>query len=65
MAKAIKVIPKKGRGRPATGRDPVIPVRMPAGLIAQVEAWAKKQASSRSEAIRQLIEQGLAKLRNP
>jgi metal-responsive CopG/Arc/MetJ family transcriptional regulator len=61
MAQSIKVVPKKrGRGRPATGKDPHIGLRMPSGLIEQVDAWAKYQKTSRSEAIRRLVEQALA-----
>jgi predicted DNA-binding protein len=59
--KSIKVIPKKkrSRGRPATGRDPVLAVRLPDELRTTVEEWAKKEKVTRSEAIRTLIERGL------
>ncbi|WP_456666004.1 hypothetical protein [Bradyrhizobium sp. USDA 3240] len=55
-----KVIPKK-RGRPATGKDPLVSTRMPPALIAAVEAWATQQSDDpgRSEAIRRLVEIGL------
>jgi hypothetical protein len=59
MLKSIKVTPKKARGRPATGKDPHVTARMPNELIAQVEAWAVANDSSRSAAIRQLVEFGL------
>jgi hypothetical protein len=59
MKKSIKVTPKKRRGRPATGRDPHVTSRMPSGLIAEVEAWAAANDTTRSEAIRQLVEFGL------
>jgi hypothetical protein len=61
MAKSNKVIPKKGRGRPATGRDPVTAIRLSAELRATVDKWAAKQddAPGRSEAIRRLVELGL------
>jgi hypothetical protein len=54
---------KRRRGRPATGVDPILSVRAPPALTAEVEAWAKRQADdpSRSEAIRRLIERGLKK----
>jgi Arc/MetJ-type ribon-helix-helix transcriptional regulator len=57
--------PKKKRGRPATGRDPVTAIRLPEDLRVRVEAWAAKQgdAPSRSEAIRRLVEIGLASVR--
>ena len=52
---------KRGRGRPATGRDPVVAVRLPASTIAGVDQWAEREEiGSRSEAIRRLIERGLA-----
>ena len=52
-----KVIPKKP-GRPATGRDPVLALRLPPALRSEIESWAKQQNDkpSRSEAIRRLIE---------
>jgi hypothetical protein len=61
MAKSNKVIPKKKRGRPATGKDPLTALRLPPALTKAIEAWAKKQADepNRSEAIRRLIELGL------
>jgi hypothetical protein len=61
MAKSNKVIPKKKRGRPATGKDPITALRLPPTLLAAVEAWAKKQVDdpNRSEAIRRLVEIGL------
>jgi hypothetical protein len=45
-------------GRPATGRDPVLTVRLPPGLRSAIESWAEQQSDkpSRSEAIRRLIE---------
>lgn len=65
MAKSVSVKRKKKRGRPATGRDPVTAIRLPDDLRVRVEAWATKQGDtpSRSEAIRRLIEMGLASVR--
>ncbi|MGD9884904.1 MAG: hypothetical protein AB7F22_35680 [Reyranella sp.] len=59
MAKSIKVKPKK-RGRPATGKDPLIGARFPPALIEAIDAWsaASEQPMTRSEAIRRLVEQG-------
>ena len=56
-----KVTPKKP-GRPATGRDPVLTVRLAPALRSAIEAWAKQQNDkpSRSEAIRRLLEFALA-----
>ena len=60
MAKSARVTPKKkGRGRPATGKDPHVALRMPAGLIEQVDMWAMHQETGRSDAIRRLVEVGL------
>ena len=52
-----KVTPKRP-GRPATGRDPVLTVRLPPSTRLAIENWAKQQKDrpSRSEAIRRLIE---------
>jgi hypothetical protein len=59
MKKSIKVMPKKRRGRPATGKDPQVVVRMPSALIAEVDTWATANDAIRSEAIRRLVELGL------
>src|SRR5437868_10099169 len=62
MPKRVRALPKKKRGRPATGRDPVTAIRLPEDLRVRVEAWATEQRDtpSRSEAIRRLVEIGLA-----
>lgn len=58
--KSIAVIPKK-RGRPPSGgRDPALTVRLPQDLIDRLEAWASDNDVTRSEAIRRLVELGLA-----
>jgi len=54
------VSPKKRRGRPPTGRDPHVTARFPQTLVDQVEAWAARNDATRSEAIRRLVEMGLA-----
>jgi len=61
MAKSNKVVPKKRRGRPATGRDPVTAIRLSKALRQTVDAWAGRQSDEpgRSEAIRRLVELGL------
>jgi Arc/MetJ-type ribon-helix-helix transcriptional regulator len=54
MKKSIGVLPKK-RGRPATGRDPMMNFRMPPSLMETLDAWISLQPEphpSRSEAIR-------------
>ena len=60
MNKSISAKPKKrGRGRPATGRDPMYGARLSDELVGQIDAWAKVEKLSRSEAIRRLVELGL------
>lgn len=50
------------RGRPATGQDPVTAIRLSAELREIVDHWAARQPDKprRSEAIRRLLEVGLA-----
>ena len=56
----MKTVHRNGRaGRPPTGRDPPATTRMPATLIAEVEAWATANDATRSAAIRRLLELGL------
>jgi hypothetical protein len=53
---------KRPRGRPRTGRDPPVTVRLPKELETAIAAWIDLQPDpkpSRSEAIRRLIERGL------
>ena len=59
MATSIKVHPKKRRGRPATGKDPLLSARLPAKLIETIELIAASETLSKSEAVRQLIERGV------
>jgi hypothetical protein len=59
MKKSIKVQPKKRRGRPATGKDPLLTVRAPKAIIQAIEDWAAKNEVTRSEAVRRLVELGL------
>jgi hypothetical protein len=52
---------EKRRGRPRTGIGPVVSLRLYPGMEAAVAAWIDRQPdpkSSRSEAIRRLIERG-------
>ena len=62
MANATKKRSTKKRGRPATGQDPVTAIRLSKHLRASIDRWARQQPDkpSRSEAIRQLVEQALA-----
>lgn len=59
MPKSIKVDQKRQRGRPATGRDPVVSVRVPEQTLSELDDWAEKRGVGRAEAIRTLLEDGL------
>jgi hypothetical protein len=60
MNKSITVHQKK-RGRPATGRDPAVTIRLPQETLDAVERWAAEQDDkpARSPAIGRLVELGL------
>jgi hypothetical protein len=60
-AESTKKVKPKKRGRPATGRDPIMALRMPPALREDVEDWAARQPDnpSRSEALRRLVEMAL------
>lgn len=58
MKASISDKPKK-RGRPATGRDPMVGARMGPEFLSLVDAWAERHKVPRSEAIRRLIQIGL------
>lgn len=60
LTMSIAVKPKK-RGRPATGKDPLVGIRMSPELTEALDAFAAVQepALSRSEAVRALVMQGL------
>jgi hypothetical protein len=52
--------PPKRRGRPATGRDPEVKVRIPPHIIEAIDRWAGKfRDLGRPAAIRALLELGL------
>jgi hypothetical protein len=64
-ARQKAVVPRKKRGRPPTGvdnRDPVTAIRLSPEFRAAVDAWAAGQDDHppRSEAIRRLVQLGLA-----
>jgi hypothetical protein len=61
MAKSIRDNPKKTRGRPATGKAPLVGVRMTEELQASIKAWATRQPDhpALAPAIRRLVELGL------
>lgn len=45
----------KKRGRPATGMDPMIGLRLSKVEIARLDRWAKAKGLTRSQAIREAI----------
>ena len=61
MAKSIRDIPKKQRGRPSTGgRREGVMVRLEPAQFEALDGWIKKHdVESRPEAIRRLVELGL------
>lgn len=55
---------QKRRGRPPTGKTPISAIRLHPELRAELDAWIARQPDpkpSRSEAIRRLLERGLAR----
>ena len=58
MKKSISVKRKK-RGRPPTGVDPFVGVRLPSMMIERIDELAVSQATNRSEVIRGMLEQAL------
>jgi hypothetical protein len=64
MGKSITVHKKKKRngrvGRPATGHNPAITIRLPQTVLDAARNWGNEQGiASRSETIHQLVELGL------
>jgi hypothetical protein len=55
MKKSIKVDQKR-RGRPPTGRATLVSSRFPGPVVSAVEAWAAEKQTTRSDAIRRLVE---------
>lgn len=61
----ITVLPKRKPGRPATGKDPVTAIRLPAEIKDAVDAYAAEQPEptpTRSEAIRRILVHQLTRL---
>jgi hypothetical protein len=59
MSRLISLAPEK-RGQPATGHDTILTVALPQTVIDAVQDWADRNGVSQSEALRRLIETGLA-----
>jgi hypothetical protein len=53
---------QKKIGRPATGTDPLIGLRIPEEFIAEIDRWARSKQLTRSAAIRRLLAAGGEKL---
>jgi predicted DNA-binding protein len=51
--------PKK-RGRPATGKDPMVGFRASPALTTRLDAFADEFNITRAEAIRRFVEKGLS-----
>jgi hypothetical protein len=47
-------------GRPATGRDPLVGVRLPQATLDRIDVWAKANGGGRSKVIRALIDTAIA-----
>jgi hypothetical protein len=63
VVRSISATKKSKRGRPATGKGEPVQVRLQPSQIAAVDAWIEAQGDpkpSRPEAIRRLIDEGLA-----
>ena len=59
MSPLISAKRKNKRGRPATGTDPMIGLRLSKKEIARLDRWAKANGYTRLQAIRVLIERGI------
>jgi hypothetical protein len=56
----IHMAPKERKRKPkGEGRDPLIPVRLPATMVEALDRYAAKTKSTRSAAMRQFLEAGL------
>ena len=56
----VPIVPKERKRKPAgEGRDPMVPVRMPAAMIEALDRYAAKTKSNRSAVMRQFLEAGL------
>jgi hypothetical protein len=68
MSKSIRVITKKRRGRPVTtGKGTLVGVRLQPDDLTELDDWISEQDESftRPEAIRRLVELGLAGIAKP
>jgi hypothetical protein len=56
----MNVNQKKRRGRPATGRGFMVASRIPQAIVSIIDDWAARNDTTRSDAIRRLVELGLS-----
>jgi hypothetical protein len=61
MKKSNKVDQKR-RGRPPTGRATMVSSRFPGVTVSTVDDWAARNETTRSHAIRQLVERALSQM---
>jgi ribbon-helix-helix CopG family protein len=59
MKASIKADQKKKRGRPSTGRGAMVSSRVPPTTVDAIDEWASRNETTRSDAIRRLVELGL------
>jgi hypothetical protein len=59
MPAAKKPADKRGPGRPATGKNPMVGGRVPADVVKALDVWAAANGITRSTAVARLIEAGL------
>jgi hypothetical protein len=59
MGKSTNIVKRKP-GRPSTlAASEYVGVRLPRGIVEALDGWAEKNETTRSEAIRRLVELGL------
>jgi metal-responsive CopG/Arc/MetJ family transcriptional regulator len=51
---------RRKRGRPATGHDPILGIRVPAKIIRKIDRLAEVLSIDRSTTVRRLLSEGLA-----
>lgn len=59
ILRSIVVSLPKAPGRPATGTDPVVTLRLPQKLIDMLDSVAEAEGATRSDVMRELLEFGL------
>jgi metal-responsive CopG/Arc/MetJ family transcriptional regulator len=57
----MPVAPKRRRGRPVTGRVPIVTLRLPQDMIEALNRTADEEGVSRSEVVRRMIEKAMGR----